>query len=298
MRKTAFVTLLAMGILVLVGGALLQSVLVLQRVAAIREVHGQVAVSARGSSEFNPVGDKPRVYAGDTVKTGDDGAMILEWLDGTRMEVGPNTIMTILKCQINKARNTEQSVFKLDAGRIWIRVIKALSGKSKFEVRTPTATAAVRGTVFAVAVDQDGATQVSVYEGQVDVNTGDASAKVPPNAIAKTDGNAASVDSFDAGETALWQQKQHIAEPILHIAEPAEGFKAAAGATIAIEGQSENGARVTVDGKPAELQIKQRFSAHVTVPSDFEGNKMIVTVTATDRRGYTAVRPVQIEIIK
>ena len=298
MRKTAILIILVFGVLMFVGTVVLQSVLILQRVAAVRDVSGDVAVQSRAHNSYEPVAGKARVYAGDTVKTGADGRLRLEWLDGTRIVIGPNTLLTVLKCHINTSSNAETSIFKLDAGEIWIRVIKVLSQKSKFEINTPTATAGVRATVFSVHVAPDGETRVSVYEGQVAVDGKAGAEKVGADFVATLAERTTRVDTFDEQERFSWRQHAEVAEPVLHIDTPEGGFRAKAGETVTIEGQSEKGATVTVDGEPVEFKIKQRFSADVTVREPESGDELTVTVKAVDARGYEVVRDLTIAVIK
>ncbi len=296
MRKAAVLIILSFIVLVFVGAVTLQSLLILQRVAAVRDVEGQVAVKARGQDSFEPIADRSRIYAGDTVRTSGDGRLTLEWLDGTRLAVGPNTLLRVLKCQINKANDTETSVFKLDTGSIWIRIIKVLSQKAKFEVATPTATAGVRGTIFAVHVAADGATKVSVLEGQVAVTDGQQSQQVNPKTVATVSDRTTAIHDFDEQEKRTWLEHQNVAEPILRLEAPADGYQAKAGETVTIAGQSEKGAKVTVDGKPVELKLKQRFSTEIAVPKEMAGQKMTVKVEVTDARGHKLTRQLKIEV--
>jgi len=298
MRKMAVLIILVFIVLVFVGTVVLQSVVILQRVAAVRDVSGDVAVKSRAHDTYEAVAGKARVYAGDTVKTGTDGRVKLEWLDGTRIVIGPNTLMTVLKCHINTSSHAEMSIFKLDAGSIWIRVIKVLSQKSKFEVKTPTATAGVRGTVFSVHVAPDGETKVSVYEGQVAVDGKAGSDKIGANSVATLAEKTTRVDSFDKQTQLSWKQHEEVAEPLLYIEQPDGGFEAKVGETVTIAGQSEKDAVVTVDGKAVELKIKQRFSTDVTVREPESGDEFVVEVRAVDARGHEAVRNVTMAIIK
>jgi len=298
MRKAAVLIIFAFAVLAFVGTVVLQSVLILQRVAAVRDVQGQVSVQARGKDDFQPLAGRERVYAGDTVKTGENGHITLEWLDGTRLVVGPKTLMTVLKCQINTATDAEMSIFKLDAGSIWIRVIKVLSHKSKFEIVTPTATAGVRGTIFSVRVASEGETKISVLEGQVAVSSSGQGEQVAQNTVATVTGDRTDIQNFDEQERLTWNGLRNVAEPILRIKAPPGGYQAKPGETVAIEGQSEKGASVTVNGQPVELQIKQRFSADVMVPGDFAEPEMTVTVKAVDARGYEALREAQVKVVR
>ncbi len=300
MRKAAVLIILSFAVLIFVGAVILQSVLILQRVAAVRDVEGQVVVRARGQDNFEPIAGKDRVFAGDIVKTSADGQLTLEWLDGTRMVIGPDTLLTVLKCQINKSNDTEISLFKLDAGSIWIRIMKVLSQKSKFEITTPTATAGVRGTIFAVHVALDGETKVSVLEGQVAVTGGGQSQQVNPSTVATVAGKSkiTAIQDFDEQEKLTWLEHQNVAEPILRIEAPADGYQAKAGEMVTIAGQSEKGAKVTVDGKPLELKIKQKFATDIAVPEKMAGREMTVTVEAVDVRGYKVTRELKIQVAR
>lgn len=58
-------------------------------------------------------------------------------------------------------------VFRLLAGKAWARVAK--NKLRRFEIRTPLAVAAVRGTEFTVEINEDGETVTQVIEGAVGV---------------------------------------------------------------------------------------------------------------------------------
>jgi len=55
---------------------------------------------------------------------------------------------------------------EVTTGRIWASVEKLKPG-SKFEVKTPSAVATVRGTAFEISVAPDGTTTVKTTEGEV-----------------------------------------------------------------------------------------------------------------------------------
>lgn len=296
MRKAAVLIVLGFLVLVFVGGVVLQSTVVLQRVAAVRDVQGDVLIKTRTSPRFLPIADTPRVHAGDSLKTGRSGSLTLEWIDGTRLTVEPRTALTVLKCHVNKSDDAEVSQFKLDVGSVWIRVIKSLSQKSKFEVETPTATAAVRGTVFSVRVGEDGLTHVSVLEGAVEVDGSSEVTKVEPNSIATVGGATTTVSPFDATESEQWAAHERVAEPILRIDAPEGSFHAAPGGTVTIRGRTERGARVTVNGTAAQVGVRYAFSADLVVPREISGDTYQVEVKAVDARGYEALRGVAVAI--
>ncbi|HCU36824.1 MAG TPA: hypothetical protein DGT21_15655 [Armatimonadetes bacterium] len=296
MRKAAVLIVVGFLVLMFVGGVVLQSTVVLQRVAVVRDPQGDVLIKTRTGNRFLPLADTPRVHAGDSLKTGRDGSVTLEWVDGTRLRVEPRTALTVLKCHVNKSEDAEISQFKLDIGTIWIRVIRGLSQKSKFEVETPTATAAVRGTVFAVTVGNDGRTQVSVLEGAVDVGDDAQVTTVEPNSVATIAGAKTNVNDFSEADSAEWALHQTIAEPILRVEAPEGGYHAPPGGTITIKGRSEKDATVTVNGTAVQLGVKHAFRANVSIPPDISGDEHVVEVKAVDARGYETVREVTVSV--
>ena len=59
--------------------------------------------------------------------------------------------------------------FSVILGKAWAKVRKVTTGNT-FEVKTKTAVAGVRGTVFSVMAQKDASTVVKVFEGLVAVN--------------------------------------------------------------------------------------------------------------------------------
>ena len=295
MRKAAILLLALTGLCIVLGGVITQSLLILQRVAAVSDVHGFVWVRQRGHTDFVPLADRAQVAAGDVIKTDARGGLLLTWLDGTRMRVGPASQLTVLKCQINTASNAETTLFKLDLGRVWIRVLKVLSHKSKFEVLTPTATAGVRGTVFSVAVTPQGQTLVSVKEGAVALDADGKQELVEKGKMSAAAG-AAPVQPLADDEDKLWQRNIDVANPNLTIAEPAAGTKVAAGQALTVKGQAEIGANVTVNGQSVPVKLKGLFGTTLTAPR--QAGKFTVLVDATDARGYRSTRTVAVQVTK
>lgn len=291
MRKAAVLLVSVAVIFILVGGLMTQSLLVLQRVAAVKEVKGEAWVKPRRQDEFIALAGRQRVQAGDTVKTGKDGEVELYWLDGTRIKVGADTLMTVLKCQINTATKSETSMFKLDVGRLWIRVLKVLSHKSKFEIKTPTATAGVRGTVFSVAVTPDGVTSISVREGQVAVEAEGATGSIAANQMAST--NEGLKPNALPGDSRLWVDHDGVAGPNLEITSPLETAKYRAGSAVEVRGAAELGGQVAVNGQSVPVGLKGRFKTLLTLP---EAKEAVVEVVATDARGFMTRKELRLQL--
>lgn len=290
MRKSAVLLVGVLGVFIFLGVLMIQSLVIVQRIASVSEIAGEVFVKGRSDTNFRPLADQDHVLAGYTVRTGPAGAVTLNWVDGSRVRLGPETSVRVRKCSLNTSTRNTTSLFDLDVGRIWVRVLSTIGGNTKFEVRTPTATAGVRGTVFYVEVAPEGETSVAVYEGEVEVAAqGGTTASVTPGSQASVAGSSATVTDSPL-EDLQWSEHLGIVGPRLDLA-GGELISVPANATsVAISGISEPGATVTINGSPVELDRRNRFT--VEVPIAGEG---LIVVSATDYRGGSTVRAVTVE---
>jgi hypothetical protein len=241
------------------------------------------------SQSFVPIARARYVRSGDTLRAGPNSTVALNWADGTRVLIGPNTqAFEVLKCQLNRKSKDQTSLFKLTMGRVWVRVLQVLTKKSSFEIQTPTATAGVRGTIFSVAVDASGQTAVEVLKGAVSVQTAGGTTEVGAGKVGRTAGQDAVVTDMDAAAQAQWEQETEILGPALDLDTPPEGLKLPpAGQQVIISGKAERGTTVTVNDRSVETDARGRFDAPLGAPS---GSEMEVVVRATDAKGMTTER--------
>ena len=267
MRKAAVLLVTVLVVFIFLGILMMQSLMVVQRIATVSEVVPPVWVQAAASDELKPLSEGARVLAGNLVKTGDAGQATLNWVDGSRIRLAPATSLKVLKCSLNNNNGAKTSLFHLDVGRVWIRILEVLGERSKFEIRTPTATAGVRGTVFSVEVGSDGQTRVSVYEGSVGLHAG-----------GKTLETA-------AGQQAVIGRQAEPSKAVMSAPEAATwaGQIAANADTVTVAGVAEPGAKVTVNGQPAQADTDNAFQ--VDLPFAGDQSELKVVVTARDRRG-------------
>lgn len=293
MRRTVLlivaIFVIALVLAVLVG----QSLAVGQRIAHVSSLTGEVAARPPKGGEFQPLANGSNVLAGTTIKTGAAGTVTLNWIDGTRIRVGSNAIMTVLKCQINRNNQAETSLFRLQVGELLVRVRKMLSGQSKFEVQTPTATAGVRGTIFAVRVEPDGQTKIEVIEGQVRVDAQGRELDLPAGTKGTAGAGGATVESLTPEEQAAWERQKDQLGPYLVVTSPPAGATVSAG-PLEVKGQVEKGAQVTVQGEPVQVNELNRWTTTLKIPPDSQ--RVTVTIRARDERGYetTEVREVKV----
>lgn len=287
MRKAAVLLVCALGALLFVGASMVQSLFVIQRLAAVLDVSGTVEVKTADAKVFAPVGNATHVRAGDVVRTAADGAVTLNWVDGSRIRLGPNTELTVLMCQLDRAEQAQSYLFKLDAGQVWVRVLQALSRKSKFEIQTPTATAAVRGTVFSVEVDGAGGTTVSVLKGEVAVAGAGGSLQLKENQEAAVSASTATpVRPMTPERETEWETAKTVAQPLLRLDEPSSDKLPPGAATIRVAGETERGATVTVNGKPVS-KLASKFTVDVPIPRD--ARDFGITARARDAKGFETV---------
>ncbi len=116
---------------------------------------------ARGTQTLDaPV--KTLVDWGDVVKTGDGGRARVALDDGSLLNVGSSSSLTVT--QHNAA--AQQTQIELEYGRMRSEVVKQSKPNAKFEVHTPVGVAGVVGTDFFLGY-LNGIFQLIVFEGHV-----------------------------------------------------------------------------------------------------------------------------------
>lgn len=101
----------------------------------------------------------------DTIRTGAGSAALLAMADGTELAVGAEAELTLLDF-INEAAEGAGK-FTLDVASGAMRFATGNLSKSAYTIRTPSAVAAVRGTIFSLYVTEIGQTYIAVEEGTV-----------------------------------------------------------------------------------------------------------------------------------
>ena len=146
--------------------------------ATLRLLGGQVAVQ-RGSGAFATGDDGTSLREGDTVRTGPDGRASIEYFDGsiTRIDFDTSFTLVTLETLGNEASSKVIESSQAD-GNSYHRVAELADAESRFETATPTATASVQGTEYALLVSQ-GSTTIAVVSGVVTAAGSTTSVDVP-----------------------------------------------------------------------------------------------------------------------
>lgn len=116
------------------------------------------------------------VAMGDEIRLTAAAAAQLRLYDGSTVDLLPNTTIQVTELETNES--TYRVRLNLLVGRTLSRVERALGLGDAFEIRTPSSTASVRGTVFTVEVLSPDSTYIACDEGIVYVAMGTAGAEV------------------------------------------------------------------------------------------------------------------------
>lgn len=120
----------------------------------IISVTGEVKTNALSASQGS------KIETGDILATGSNSEAVVKLESGSVLNIGQNSMLAV------EETSSDNSVFKAILGKVKAKVRK-LKTRQKFEIKTPTAICAVRGTEFQVEVFSDGKTAIEVYEGIV-----------------------------------------------------------------------------------------------------------------------------------
>jgi hypothetical protein len=144
--------------------------------ARVEDVRGFVEVQAEDST-WSVVDAARIIGAGQRVRTGALSGARLVFYDGSQASLGPDTEVSVDGLD---ARTDGPRVVVLSQwiGETVHDVVPAAAADSRYEVHTPSAVGAARGTVFQVLVTPDLVAHFSVDEGAVAVTGADATVVV------------------------------------------------------------------------------------------------------------------------
>jgi hypothetical protein len=163
------------------GGSLLLSwpgVSVAQ-MATLDQARGAVELMPAGSDTWRPASSGEQLEAGSQIRTGPLSAAKLVFFDGSTTDLEAEVAVAVV--QMNSRRDGGKAIILLrqTSGQTRSHVRRLPDQASRFEIRTPTAVVAVRGTEFTTTVETDGTTSVAVAEGLVEVTARETTVAVP-----------------------------------------------------------------------------------------------------------------------
>ena len=131
------------------------------------------------AADWQPARPAQALATGDFVRTRQAAKMALLFADDTQLRLHQNTVL-----QVKGVATPAQPVttLLLSAGRAWTQTKRA--DGSRLNLETPAAVAAIRGTDWDLAVDDDGRTVITVLSGTVEFSNAQGQVSVGANEAA------------------------------------------------------------------------------------------------------------------
>lgn len=130
--------------------------------AVLAEVSGAVNVKKAGAAAAVPGAAQTALDAGDVVSTGAGGRAVVAFLDGSKMQVREGSTFAVA------GHSAKKVSVKIDVGTLQYWIAKQAK-RRRYELRSPTAVASVRGTSGEVEVAPDGETSFAQWTGSTDI---------------------------------------------------------------------------------------------------------------------------------
>jgi hypothetical protein len=170
-RSGYFVTrysLLIAFLILVTGYWLLATPAEAQLAGKITKVEGRVDILRAGAAVAVPVKMGDAVNVGDILRTKSDGKAEITFIDNTAMTVGPRSRLGIDEYLYKPDEQQRSASLKIYRGRTGFQIPKPVYSAegSKFEMKTKTAVAGVRGTEG--IIHTDGVERVYVKEGVIE----------------------------------------------------------------------------------------------------------------------------------
>ena len=137
-------------------------------VARAASVSGPALVYAAGAAGAVVVSTGFFLNPGDRVDTRGGGRVTVELNDGSMVVIEPESVI-VLK-DFRQAESLRE-FFEIVLGKVRVKINHIGGRPNPYRMNSPTASIAVRGTEFSIDVGPGGDTQVTVYEGAVQVTS-------------------------------------------------------------------------------------------------------------------------------
>lgn len=135
----------------------------LSTIGEVLSVKPGAEITRAGNTQ--PLRQGMQVASGDAISTNSSGVVQLIFVDETKIAIGPNARMTLDVTMLRGNRKAKSFAVQALGGSF--RFISGKSRKRAYSIKTPTATMAVRGTIFDMWVVPGSQSAMVVLEGTV-----------------------------------------------------------------------------------------------------------------------------------
>lgn len=155
-------------------------------------VKGDVKRLLPGEQNWQQVRLEEQIVDGTEISAGENSSLELTFEDGSSVLIHQGSRLKVISSSQGPLHILRQ--IRLEGGKLITRIKKATGRESRFEIETPSALAAARGTAYRVSVDPDRNTRTEVLESVVEVTANGKSLKLQQGEGALTRGGEAPGD--------------------------------------------------------------------------------------------------------
>ncbi len=140
-------------------------------VARIAAVSGGAAVIRNNTESETTAAVGMFLWSNDRIQTAAGSNVTLEFADGSKVLVQAESEMRLGKLMRYGSTGMAETDLFLKSGRTHSKIIPRSGPGSRFEIKTPSAVAAVRGTEYRVGANPDGSSRIEVLTGSVQLDS-------------------------------------------------------------------------------------------------------------------------------
>ena len=146
----------------------------------VRAVQGEALVVVRATRRTVSAEPEMTLHAGDKIRTGENSNITLEFADGSQLLVQSASELELDAVTAYEDTGMVDTRLRLQRGRTDNRIVPAQGPGTRYQITTPSAISAVRGTDYRVAADSDSAlTRAEVLTGRVTVRANNRTVVLP-----------------------------------------------------------------------------------------------------------------------
>ena len=131
-------------------------------------IKGVVSIKLAETEDWKKLQLNDKITQGNWIRTSEQGTIEISFQNHFSVLLRPNTIIEITAAREKSAIYLMYKLF-LDIGKAISKIKQSTGKETRFEIRTPSAVAAARGTEFRAGVDPVITTRLEVLAGRVDV---------------------------------------------------------------------------------------------------------------------------------
>ncbi|WP_417546002.1 FecR domain-containing protein [Marinobacter sp.] len=158
--------------------------------ARATSVSGNVHLISGVDGHKKPLTKATLIRVGDEVLSA-EGAATITLADGSEVRLSPNSRLIFNRLTQYGKSGMIDTRLRLNRGEVHTRVKPVIEGGARFEIETPSAVAAVRGTAFSLQTGPEG-TSLQVTEGVVDFGAPNRTQRIPAGYSATVASNSTS----------------------------------------------------------------------------------------------------------